>query len=72
VAFSSIIKRTQTEDPQTVDLVLRQFRCLIADLCQQFNGGHPGREDHFRGLWNRGWKGTSIHKHMYILLRATA
>ncbi|KAJ5503737.1 hypothetical protein N7463_006611 [Penicillium fimorum] len=24
------------------DLVLRTFRLLIADLCQQFNGGHPG------------------------------
>jgi dihydroxyacetone synthase len=24
------------------DHVLRTFRCLIADLCEQFNGGHPG------------------------------
>jgi dihydroxyacetone synthase len=24
------------------DHVLRTFRLLIADLCQQFNGGHPG------------------------------
>ncbi|KAG2413056.1 dihydroxyacetone synthase [Aspergillus terreus] len=24
------------------DLVLRTFRMLIADLCQQFGGGHPG------------------------------
>lgn len=23
-------------------LVLGAFRCLIADLCQQFGGGHPG------------------------------
>jgi dihydroxyacetone synthase len=23
-------------------LVLRTFRILVADLCQQFNGGHPG------------------------------
>jgi dihydroxyacetone synthase len=22
--------------------VLKSFRCLIADLCEQFNGGHPG------------------------------
>jgi dihydroxyacetone synthase len=22
--------------------VLKTFRILIADLCQQFNGGHPG------------------------------
>lgn len=24
------------------DLVLKVFRAYIADLCQQFNGGHPG------------------------------
>ena len=24
------------------DLVLKYFRAYIADLCQQFNGGHPG------------------------------
>lgn len=24
------------------DHVLKSFRLLIADLCQQFNGGHPG------------------------------
>lgn len=24
------------------DQVLRVFRCLIADLCEQFGGGHPG------------------------------
>jgi dihydroxyacetone synthase len=24
------------------DLVLKTFRVLIADLCQQFGGGHPG------------------------------
>jgi dihydroxyacetone synthase len=24
------------------ELVLKTFRILIADLCQQFNGGHPG------------------------------
>jgi dihydroxyacetone synthase len=24
------------------DLVLKAFRVLIADLCQQFKGGHPG------------------------------
>jgi dihydroxyacetone synthase len=25
------------------DHVLKTFRILIADLCQQFNGGHPGQ-----------------------------
>jgi dihydroxyacetone synthase len=24
------------------DHVLKSFRLLIADLCQQFGGGHPG------------------------------
>lgn len=24
------------------DTVLKTFRLLIADLCQQFGGGHPG------------------------------
>lgn len=24
------------------DIVLKTFRLLIADLCQQFSGGHPG------------------------------
>ena len=27
---------------QQHDLVLKSFRLLVADLCQQFNGGHPG------------------------------
>ncbi|KAH6853136.1 Transketolase, thiamine diphosphate binding domain-containing protein [Chaetomium sp. MPI-CAGE-AT-0009] len=32
----------QLADVETTDLVLRTFRCLIADLCEQFKGGHPG------------------------------
>lgn len=39
---SSDINRFNKDDSQITDLVLRQFRCLIANLCQQFNGGHPG------------------------------
>lgn len=31
----------QTSDDE-VQLVLQSFRVLIADLCQQFNMGHPG------------------------------
>ncbi|KAL2131421.1 hypothetical protein VTI74DRAFT_5132 [Chaetomium olivicolor] len=27
---------------ETTRLVLRTFRCLIADLCEQYKGGHPG------------------------------
>lgn len=30
------------ESHEKTDLVLRSFRCLIADLCEQFKGGHPG------------------------------
>ncbi|SPO06982.1 probable transketolase [Cephalotrichum gorgonifer] len=29
-------------DSNKHDIVLKTFRLLIADLCQQFNGGHPG------------------------------
>ena len=30
-------------DVETTKLVLSTFRCLIADLCEQFKGGHPGQ-----------------------------
>lgn len=30
------------EESEKHDKVLRVFRCLIADLCEQFKGGHPG------------------------------
>ncbi|KAI0191665.1 Transketolase, thiamine diphosphate binding domain-containing protein [Xylaria flabelliformis] len=29
-------------DSERSNRVLRTFRCLIADLCEQFKGGHPG------------------------------
>lgn len=34
--------RVQPEEEHKHDEVLRVFRCLIADLCEQFKGGHPG------------------------------
>jgi dihydroxyacetone synthase len=34
---SSVQKLTNEQEH-----VLKTFRLLIADLCQQFNGGHPG------------------------------
>jgi dihydroxyacetone synthase len=34
---SSVKKLSQEQEH-----VLKTFRLLIADLCQQFNGGHPG------------------------------
>ena len=42
VALSNVVKLIKNDDAETIDLALRQFRCLIADLCQQFSGGHPG------------------------------
>jgi dihydroxyacetone synthase len=42
VALSNVIKLIKNDDAETIDLALRQFRCLIADLCEQFKGGHPG------------------------------
>ena len=30
------------ESSEKHDRVLKVFRAFIADLCQQFNGGHPG------------------------------
>lgn len=30
------------ESHEKHDRVLKVFRAYIADLCQQFNGGHPG------------------------------
>jgi dihydroxyacetone synthase len=47
------VAAVQLQDIEKADLVLRYFRAYIADLCQQFNGGHPGyvewnaREDVF-------------------------
>jgi len=32
----------QLEGQESHDIVLKSFRLLVADLCQQFNGGHPG------------------------------
>lgn len=45
---SGILKEQDAENTlaaklsSSEDLVLRTFRLLVADLCQQFNGGHPG------------------------------
>ncbi len=36
------VAAVQLQDVENHDLVLRYFRAYIADLCQQFNGGHPG------------------------------
>lgn len=34
--------RFASHDAQRSNRVLRTFRCLVADLCEQFKGGHPG------------------------------
>ncbi|OBT75610.1 hypothetical protein VF21_05131 [Pseudogymnoascus sp. 05NY08] len=45
VDFDSVKSKTlnrRLDDHEDHDLVLRTFRVLIADLVQNFNGGHPG------------------------------
>jgi dihydroxyacetone synthase len=32
----------ELQEDEKHDFVLRVYRCLIADLCEQFKGGHPG------------------------------
>ncbi|KAJ3524009.1 hypothetical protein NM208_g12227 [Fusarium decemcellulare] len=56
MATANVLKLIQNEDAQTIDLFLRQFRCLIADLCQQFNGGHPGGAMGMAGIGLALWK----------------
>lgn len=42
-AVDKILDKTVQNDTQSKHpLVLQTFRLLIADLCQQFGGGHPG------------------------------
>jgi dihydroxyacetone synthase len=36
------LQTSPTQDQKEIDQALRTFRCLIADLCEQFKGGHPG------------------------------
>lgn len=42
-AIDKILDKTVANDAKSQHpLVLQTFRLLIADLCQQFGGGHPG------------------------------
>lgn len=36
------VANLEFESADKHDRVLKVFRAFIADLCQQFNGGHPG------------------------------
>jgi dihydroxyacetone synthase len=36
------VAAVELKDIEKSDTVLKYFRAYIADLCQQFNGGHPG------------------------------
>ena len=36
------VEDVQLESHDKTQYVLKSYRCLIADLCQQFNMGHPG------------------------------
>lgn len=39
---NGIATKPKHDELAKTDFVLRAFRCLIADLCEQFKGGHPG------------------------------
>ena len=39
---TNAISSLRLDESSQHDLVLKVFRAYIADLCQQFNGGHPG------------------------------
>ncbi|KAK3079649.1 hypothetical protein LTS18_004227, partial [Coniosporium uncinatum] len=52
------VQDLQMADHESTDLVLRTFRCLIADLCQQFNGGHPGSAMGMAAIGLALWKYT--------------
>jgi dihydroxyacetone synthase len=41
-ATTASVENIQLEEHHKTDLVLKTFRCLIADLCHQFGCGHPG------------------------------
>lgn len=36
------VSTLEIQSQDQTQYVLRVFRCLIADLCEQFKGGHPG------------------------------
>lgn len=36
------VETLKLQEDDKHDLVLSVYRCLIADLCEQFKGGHPG------------------------------
>jgi dihydroxyacetone synthase len=41
-ASDSALQNLKFEGTELNNHVLKTFRCLIADLCEQFKGGHPG------------------------------
>ncbi|KAI0103371.1 putative dihydroxy-acetone synthase [Nemania sp. FL0031] len=46
------------QDGEMHDLVLRTFRCLVADLCQNFHSGHPG------GAMSMAAMGIALYKYV--------
>jgi hypothetical protein len=44
------VAAVELKDIEKSDFVLKYFRAYIADLCQQFNGGHPGYVFSWSGL----------------------
>ncbi|SMR54755.1 unnamed protein product [Zymoseptoria tritici ST99CH_3D1] len=50
------VEDIQMEEFEKTDLVLKTFRCLIADLCHQFGCGHPGSAMGMAGIGVALWK----------------
>ena len=48
----------ELEDVELSGRVLKTFRCLIADLCEQFKGGHPGSAMGMAAIGVALWKYT--------------
>ncbi|KAH8805442.1 transketolase [Xylogone sp. PMI_703] len=63
VPATKAIKKTnqfhlEESERKQVNLVLRTFRCLIADLCEQFSRGHPGSAMGMAAIGVALWKYT--------------
>lgn len=58
VTLSLTTTQTETELEQQHDTVINNVRCLVADICQQFNGGHAGSAMGMAGL------GVALYKYV--------
>ena len=57
------------EDSEDHGRVLNTFRCFIADLCQQFGGGHPGVVQSLCSAMMQKCDGHGCHWHSPLEIR---